>query len=116
MNDESETDLSELEATAKGSESKSQVGARVVASSVDLLVHFRTLHGLKVWLDFNLSPCKSTSLIAVTAFEVKNGLPVKGSAPIHCMNTIAQNGKVSMMVDVIWDTPIRVEFDFMIFN
>ncbi|MER6318836.1 hypothetical protein ABT237_34515 [Streptomyces sp. NPDC001581] len=116
MNGESEIDLSELDATAKGSQSKSQVGPRVVASSVDLLVHFRTLNGSALWVDFKLSPCKTTSLIAVTAFEIKNGLPIKGSAPIHCMNTIAQDGKVSMMVDVLWDTPIRVEFDFMIFN
>ncbi|MEU9858020.1 hypothetical protein [Streptomyces sp. NPDC047974] len=52
----------------------------------------------------------------MTAFEVKNGLPIQGSAPIFCMNTIARDGKVSMMVSVVWDTPLRVEFDFMIFN
>ncbi|MFB7466201.1 hypothetical protein ACFCZ1_22370 [Streptomyces sp. NPDC056224] len=116
MNDISETvNLSELPTTAKGSESDSQVGPRVVASSVDLLVGKATFNKRK-WLDFNVSPSKDSSLIAVTAFEIKNGLPVKGTAEIHLMNTIAQNGKISIYAEVIWPDPLLIEFDFMIFN
>lgn len=62
MNDESETvNLSELDATAKGSGSKSQIGPRIVTSSVDLLVHFRTLH-TRNWVDFNLPHVKALRL------------------------------------------------------
>ncbi|MFD9078225.1 hypothetical protein [Streptomyces erythrochromogenes] len=117
MYDELDTgELDTVDPIPKGFESKSQIEPRVLASSVDLLVHFRTFNPIQKWFDFNLAPCKSSSLIAVTAFEVKNGLPVQGIAPITCMNTIARDGRVSMMVTVIWGEPIRVEFDFMIFN
>ena len=101
--------------TAASPESSSDSGPRYAPTSVQLRTGSGRHEGLS-WVGFTDPFTKPESTVVASVYELLNGVPVRGRAAIRVANVIAGSGRIDVVVDVGWDSPLSYVIKFVIYN
>jgi hypothetical protein len=68
------------------------------------------------WVGFTDPYTRPESTVVASVYELLNGVPVRGRAAIRVANIIAGSGRIDVVVEVDWTSPLSYVINFVIYN